>query len=207
MRLLSSLATLVLISVPVAASATPIFYDNFGSATPGLGVQGMIDSNFSVTSGNVDVLGPNGGNYGNLCSGGGTGGQQCIDMGGTDEGGMNTNTQGVLTSNTTYGPGKYYFTFYLTGDGRGGTDSVLVTFGTYSQMVTLTSADKTDGKYGVFVDLTSASGIQFADQAPGNQSLILNYVSLATTPEPSSLALLGTGLLAIAFTMRRRLAL
>jgi hypothetical protein len=201
MRVLASISLLAaLAAFPLASSATTIFTDGFQTATPGLGV--MVAGNFTTTGGtNVDVLGPGTGtNSGYLC---GAGFPICVDLGGT--GG---DPSGQLVSNTMFSSGQYLLSFNLIGSGRSDGDSVKVVFGSYDHTFTLNANDLTTG---VVIDqLVTVTGpstlsLSFLDQSGGNESLILNSASVASTPEPSSLFLLGSGLLTGVGLIKRRL--
>jgi len=203
MRALASISLLAaLVVFPVAASASVIFTDGFQTATPGLGVS--VAGNFTTTGGtNVDVLGPGvGTNYGYLC---GAGFSQCVDLGGT--GG---NPSGQLVSNTTFSSGQYLLSFNLIGSGRANGDSVEVVFGDYDQIFFLNSNDTTTGV--ITNQLVTVTGpttlsLAFHDLDGTNESLILNAASVSTvpTPEPSSLLLLGSGVLSgLGFMSRRK---
>lgn len=205
MRALASISLLaVLAAFPIASSAATIFTDGFQTATPGLGV--TVAGNFTTTGGtNVDVLGPGvGTNYGYLC---GAGFSQCVDLGGT--GG---NLSGQLVSNTTFASGQYLLSFNLIGSGRSDGDSVEVVFGDYDHIFFLNHDDVTSG---VIVDQLvtvtgpSALSLAFHDLDGTNESLILNAASVSTVPtspipEPSSLMLLGSGVLSGLGFIRRR---
>jgi hypothetical protein len=120
---------------PLTDIGTTYFNDDFSTATVQLGATGAIDANFNVINGtNVDVLGPSSdptNQYGYLCA---NGVGNCIDMAGT--GG---DTMGVLQSSTLFGAGNYALTFDLSGSERGGPDSVTVTFGNFTDVVSLPS--------------------------------------------------------------------
>ena len=202
MRILGSLLLLsTLVILPVSAKADVVFSDGFQTATPGLGVS--VAGNFVTTGGtNVDVLGPGPGtNFGNLC---GAGFSQCVDLGGT--GG---NPSGQLVSNTAFAAGQYLLSFNMIGSGRGNGDSVEVVFGDYDHTFLLNANDVTSGVVtDQLVTLTNSGTLvlSFLDQDHTNESLILNAASVSSVPEPSSLFLLGSGLLTGVGVIKRRLS-
>jgi hypothetical protein len=84
-----------------------------------------------------------------------------------------------------------------------------VSFGNYNQTFTLTSGDTLTGNVvNQLVTLNAAGYLTFSDlNGNTNQGSVLNTVgvaSTATTPEPSSLILLGSGLMTGVGFMRRK---
>jgi hypothetical protein len=193
---------LALTAVPMHADT--FLSDNFDSLTPALGVTSAGDF-YTVGGTNVDIVGAANG-WGWLCAAPESG--TCVDLGGT--GG---DPYGQLVTVLDLAPGTYDLAFDLIGSGRGDDTTTLVTFGTYSQTFTLASDDTTTGI--VNVDVVIAGGLtqlEFVDvSGPENIGALLDNVTVSSAsdpppvPEPSSLMLLGTGILVAAGFLRRRI--
>ncbi len=200
MRILPSLSlAAALVILPLSAGATTIFTDGFNAATNvGLSVTTTVGNFNVVAPTNVDLLG--GSTFGYLCT---PTSSQCVDLNGSG-----ANSQGIIQSNVLFGPGKYLLSFDLTGSGRGNVTSTLVTFGNYSQTFTLASGDTTTGDIdNLLVIVTSPSYLTFNDLNGNGSNIgsILDTAEVASTPEPSSLILLGSGILSsLGFVARRR---
>jgi hypothetical protein len=211
MKRLSLFLAAAVLGLPIATvQGGTLLMENFDELTPGL-TQTSVGAFSTIGGTNIDILG--GATFGGLCVAPES--ANCIDMDGS--GG---NSEGILQSNTSFTllPGvDYYLSFDLIGDQRGSTASTTVTFGSYSQMFTLASGDVTSGivvNQLVTVSTTTPGVfLTFTSNTPGNVGDLLDNVLLTSSsptgvPEPSSMMLLGSGLLlgSAALARRRRQA-
>jgi len=126
----SALATVFGMALASAASAAVVFSDDFNYG-PDL-VLNAPDSTFAgtwvTTDGTVDYLAADPAQYNELCRGS----AGCIDLDGS------TNNSGLFSTVASFAAGTYELTIQLFGNGRGGSDTVTITLGSWS-VTSLTS--------------------------------------------------------------------
>jgi hypothetical protein len=172
--------------------------ENFDELTPQEGAT-MVGAFTAINGTDVDIV-ANGGIFGYLCQPPESG--NCIDM---DGGYAWGNPQGQLQSNMLFPAGKYLLSFDLIGSQRGITASTTVTFGNYDQTFVLTSTDDITGiVVNEPVTLSAPGYLLFASNTPGQIGTLLDNVVVTDTPEPCSVILFGSGLVAAASAVRRR---
>jgi hypothetical protein len=191
-RALLILGALCLFGAPrVNAQSLVDSFDSENGGTPTLNYFGF--ANFNVTNGSVDLIGngffdffPGNGLY--------------VDLDGS------TGDAGVFTSNTLFAPGNYSLMFDLAGSQRGSTETVNVSFGSYSEVFTLASdmAFTTVARNATVG--AGGSNLVFSNTGGDNIGGLLDNVIVrpSAVPEASSMALLLPGLAALGIFARRR---
>lgn len=178
-----------------ASNAAVVFEDDFSSygATTELNADSaFFGGNWAVSGGTVDYL-VEGSDFGNLCVGGGS----CIDLDGS------TNDAGLFSS-ISFAAGSYVLDLSLFGSGRGSTESVTISLGSWS--TTIGSIGSTDDASGSWAFSTDGGALTFQNAGGDNIGAILSDVTLSAVPLPAGLPLLATGLGLIGLIGRRRKA-
>jgi hypothetical protein len=209
MRFTNLLLPTVMAAVGVC-NATVVFSNNFDSnfGQSAIGSGAMTNTSatglFTVTSGTVDVVGPN--FFAGLCM---TAPESasCVDLDGSSAGAMQSDL-------ITLTPGNYTLAFDIDGNQRGGSASATVNFGSYfNQTYALNSSDTNAVSFTFDVTAPDAARIVFtSNDSSGdlegalvdNVALTQNSTSGGSTPEPSSRILLVLGGAAIVAAKLRR---
>lgn len=186
----------------LGANAGIIFQDNFdleagGAGNSSLNYTGF--SNWTVSDGTVDVVANTNG-WGISCAGNAG---KCVDLDGS------TGNAGVLTSNILLlSAGTYSFSFDISGNQRGGSDTMLMSLGGFlNESFTLSSsAPWTTITRNFTVTADTSNYIVFNHAGGDNIGIMLDNVSLSKlteVPEPSSLVLFGLSLLGLGVLRRK----
>lgn len=195
-----ALAVVALAAAASPASATVIFSDDFDANILGLN---STPTGWSAVGGTVDIVGT--GLFTSLCAGGPSP-AGCIDLDGSTGNAADLQTSVVVPT-----AGSYLLSFWLQPNDRGaGSDELLVSFGGYSELFTLTSAGSNLDDWSLYqrvVNIGSAGPqtLSFDHAGGDNIGILLDNVQVETAvPEPATLLLLGSGITALAVRRRRR---
>lgn len=178
----------------LAQAAPPVFADDFNGNTYGLN---KTPTGWSILDrGTVDVVGTGG--FGYLCA---AGGGMCIDLDGS------SGDAGILSRNLSLTAGTTYTAYFdIAGSQRGGSESLLVSFGTATLLLDPLASGSPWTTYSLtFTPTASGSfGLTFNNAGGDNMGAMLDNVSVVAVPEPESYALLLAGLGLMGTVARRR---
>ncbi|MDN3275918.1 PEPxxWA-CTERM sorting domain-containing protein [Frankia sp. RB7] len=200
-RLLPGLVVVSALAWSQASQAsTVVFEDNFNTTTT-QSLNQFVFTNWTVTSGSVDVIG-DGGPYAFLPSGNGN----YVDLNGS------TGQPGQLTTKMDFAAGSYLVSFQLAGSqgGSGNVDpadhttTIAFSLGGSSQSITLDPTDPLSTYSFWFT--TSGGKLSFTDLSGGNPNVgnLLDNVSVSAVPEPSTWAMMILGFLGVGVLAYRR---
>jgi hypothetical protein len=187
----SALATMFGLSLASAAPAAVVVFSddfNYGPRTVLNAPDSVFGGTWTTTNGTVDYLAPPTADFSNLCNG--TAG--CVDLDGS------TGNAGLFSTVASFAAGTYELTIQLFGNGRGGSDTVTITLGSWS--VTLSGIASNADVSQTFAFTTSGGVLSFENAGGDNVGAVLSSVSLAAVPLPAGgLLLIGAfgGLVAL----------
>lgn len=192
----SALAVVLGLTLASAASATVVFSDdfNYGSTTRLSAPDSVFGGTWVTTGGTVDYLAPPPASFNELCRS--TAG--CIDLDGSN------NNAGLFSTVASFAAGTYELTIQLFGSGRGTTEAVTISLGSWSMTI---SGITSGADVSQTISFTTTGGVlSFENSGGDNVGAVLSSVSLAAVPLPAGGLLLIGGLAGLAALRRRKTA-
>ena len=202
--LVASFFLAVVTAAPLSAAPVVLFTDDFSSYGPGDTLNAgdsVFGGNWSTTNGTVDYL-ARPGYWGNrLCSGQ----SHCVDLDGS------TGQSGLFQTVQSFSNGVFDVLFQISGNNRGGDDTVTITFGSIVRTITLAynQVANQDDFGSDFSGISVGAGgttLSFQNHGGDNVGIILKSatVQTAAVPVPAAGGLMALGLAGLAALRRRK---
>lgn len=203
MKTLFTAGMLALVAA-VPAQASVVFQDDFSTygATEVLNApDSLFAPNWTTTGGTVDYLTSGGYHGSSLCSGGGN----CVDLDGS------IRQPGLFATTSVFAEGVYNLLFQIVGSGRGTTETVTISLGSFSKTFSIGSSEAlSQASFGTeFFGINvgpRGSILSFQNSGGDNIGAILKNVVVETAPVPVPAAggLMLLGLAGLGALRRRK---
>lgn len=197
-------ASFLALAAALPANASVVFQEDFsgyGSAEILNAADSVFAPNWNTTGGTVDYLTSGGYHGSSLCSGGGN----CVDLDGS------TGQSGLFATTTVFAQGVYNLLFQMVGSGRGTTETVTITLGSFTKTFSITSSEAlSQASFGTdFMNISVGAGgsvLSFQNAGGDNIGAILKtvVVETAAVPVPAAGGLMLLGLAGLGALRRRK---